>query len=108
MGGDVALEISGKLFHGSVKLAILQTLHGKKSGNCEADLDRMLWVVLKRKQTGWTVKHMQICAAEPPYWYLEQYGGLVWPCGVYKGLLSSGPETLEAQCRRQRSSPYVR
>lgn len=81
-----------------------QYIDWKRSVQCEADLDRMLWVVLKKQRKGWKVKHMEICASEPPYWYMEQYGGLVWPCGVYKGLISSGPETLETQCRRERGS----
>lgn len=76
-------------------------LQWSKVKNCEADLDKMLFVVLNKKDN-WTVKHISICSPEPPYWYLEDYGGFVWPCGVYKGLEMGNNETLEAQCRRQK------
>ncbi|WP_028103733.1 hypothetical protein [Pseudoduganella violaceinigra] len=80
-----------------------QYIDWDRSFSCKEDLDRMLWVVLHKNKKGWQVKHMDICASEPPYWYIEQYGGLVWPCGVYKGL-QVGEETLETQCRRERSN----
>jgi hypothetical protein len=66
---------------------------------CHLDLDKMLWVVLRKAGSLWQVRHIEICAAEPPYWYLEQYGGLVWPCGVYAGLQADGSASLEQQCR---------
>jgi hypothetical protein len=75
----------------------------KKSLTCSDDLDRMLWVVLRKKSDGWHVKHIDFCASEPPYWYMEQYGGFAWPCGVYRGLTTSSTETLETQCRRERN-----
>ena len=68
--------------------------------SCHADLDKMLWVVLRKQRGSWNVLHMEICASEPPYWYMEQYGGLVWPCGVYAGLRAFAEETLEMACRR--------
>lgn len=71
-----------------------------KAGNCNADLDKMFWVVLRKSQGAWQVKNMEICASEPPYWYLEQYDSLAWPCGVFAGLEAGLGETLEAQCRR--------
>jgi len=74
----------------------------EKSISCSPYLDNMLWVVLKKEKDGWDVKHLEVCAAEPPYWYMEQYGGFVWPCGVYRGLVAFGKETLETQCRRER------
>ncbi len=74
----------------------------EKSVTCQYDLDRMLWVVLRKKSDGWHVKHIDLCASEPPYWYMEQYGGFVWPCGVYRGLTAFSTETLETQCRRER------
>ncbi|MDY7540545.1 hypothetical protein RGU72_20010 [Undibacterium sp. 5I1] len=70
-------------------------------GECNPHLDKMLWVVLNQKHKRWTVKYIEICAAEPPYWSMEQYGGLVWPCGVYKGLEDGSGETLDVQCRKQ-------
>lgn len=78
-------------------------INWKKSVTCNYDLDRMLWVVLRKKNDGWHVKHIDFCASEPPYWYMEQYGGFVWPCGVYRGLTTSSTETLETQCRRERN-----
>lgn len=62
----------------------------------------MLFVVLNKKDN-WTVKHINICSPEPPYWYLEDDGGFVWPCGVYKDLEMDNNETLEAQCRREKN-----
>jgi hypothetical protein len=74
------------------------------ASGCDLNLDKMLWVVLHRTGAGWSVKHMEICASEPPYWYLEQYGGFVWPCGVYAGLENGRDRDLEAQCREDRLS----
>lgn len=72
---------------------------------CHPALDKMLWVVLHKAGTTWRVKHIDICASEPPYWYLEQYGGLVWPCGVYAGLDDGGEGgTLESRCRKQQQA----
>lgn len=90
----------GKLMGGPGK-----TIDWKKAEGCEADLDRMLWVVLNKKNDRWRVKHIEICASEPPYWYLEQYGGFVWPCGVYAGLNASGGELLDKECRLQGRPP---
>ncbi|MET3181619.1 UNVERIFIED_ORG: hypothetical protein ABIC43_004794 [Variovorax guangxiensis] len=76
----------------------------EKAGQCHPALDKMLWVVLKKSAGAWKVRHIDICASEPPYWYLDSlYGGLVWPCGVYAGL-DAGSEDgpLEKQCRAQR------
>lgn len=71
--------------------------------DCHPELDKMLWVVARQVDRRWRVKHIEICASEPPYWYMEQYGGLVWPCGVYAGLIGAeGGPTLEELCRRQR------
>ena len=76
-----------------------------KATNCHPDLDKMLWVVLRKQGVAWRVEHIEICASEPPYWYLEQYGGFAWPCGVYKDLDAPDGEKLEAQCRRERARP---
>jgi hypothetical protein len=73
--------------------------------NCNPELDKMLWVVLQKSKEVWTVKHIEICAPEPPYWNLEQYGGLIWPCGVYSGLETGEDETLEDRCRNQVPRP---
>lgn len=67
---------------------------------CHPDLDKMLWVVLKKSAGQWKVKEMDICASEPPYWYLTR---LDWPCGVYAGLDAGGDDgPLEKQCRDQK------
>ena len=66
------------------------------ANSCHADLDKMLWVVLRKQRGNWRVLHMEICASEPPYWYIGHYGGYIWPCGVYAGLDEG---KLEAECR---------
>ncbi len=77
-------------------------------GECNPSLDKMLWVVLHKTHQQWKVKHIEICADEPPYWTMEQYGGLVWPCGVYAGLEDGGGETLDVQCRKQHKlNPHI-
>ena len=72
---------------------------GAERAGAPPELDKMLWVVLRKSQRVWHVQHINICASEPPYWYPEQYGGLVWPCGVYAGLDDGNEETLESRCR---------
>lgn len=67
--------------------------------SCAAELDKMLWVVLNKSGTTWAVKHIEICATEPPHWDLQPFGGLVWPCGVYAGLQSAQGQPLEETCR---------
>jgi hypothetical protein len=80
-----------------------------KVEGCEADLDKMLWVVAKKEAQGWQVKKMEICASEPPYWYLDK-ADYQRPCGIYAGLEVSGDRTAEQDCRayqrRQGSSGH--
>ncbi len=78
-----------------------QTLAWQKASECHLELDKMLWVVLQRRAGRWRVKHLEVCATEPPHWSLEQVGGLVWPCGVYAGLQGPTGEDLQAACRSQ-------
>lgn len=78
--------------------------------NCNPHLDKMLWVVLQKEQRSWQVRHIDICASEPPYWDMSQYQGETWPCGVFAGLEDGGGDdddiaaglTMEQRCRRQR------
>jgi hypothetical protein len=88
---------------GSVVGAPGKTIDWSLSPICGVELDKILWVVARRAGAAWQVKHMLICASEPPYWNLEPYGGLVWPCGVYADMKSSEGEDLEPLCRKQRS-----
>lgn len=71
--------------------------------DCDPHLDKLLWVVAKRADSRWQVKHLFICSPEPPHWYLKQFGGFVWPCGIYKGLDDGGGQDLEEQCRHSRT-----
>jgi hypothetical protein len=83
------------------------TLDWAKASECHIELDKLLWVLLSRQDGRWTVKHLEVCATEPPHWTPEQFGGLVWPCGVYAGLQSATGEDLQAACldQRAKSSP---
>lgn len=72
----------------------------ERVAECHPELDKMLWAVLARTQGRWQVKHLEVCASEPPHWSLEQFGGLRWPCGVYAGLQGPEGQDLEAACRR--------
>lgn len=71
--------------------------------DCHPDLDKMLWVVLRRGGGAWRVRHIEICAAEPPYWYMEQYRGEEWPCGVFAGL-DRGHGDMARACRKERAA----
>lgn len=77
--------------HGSaILIGEIAAEEGKKldwslAKNCDADLDKMLWVVLNKTGEKWNVKEIDICASEPPYWYLED-AQLTMPCEVYKGM----------------------
>ncbi len=70
-----------------------------KAAECHIELDKMLWAVLSKRAGRWQLKHLEICATEPPHWSLQQYGGLVWPCGVYAGLQGPTGDDLQAACR---------
>jgi hypothetical protein len=77
-------------------------LDWRKARQCEPELDKLLWAVLRRDAAGaWQIRQLDICAPEPPYWNLEQFGGFAWPCGLYQGLQSAEGADLAAQCRRQ-------
>lgn len=79
-----------------------QTINWELAEGCHPELDKMLWVVLNKAHQTWHVKHIEICASEPPYWYMDQYGGLIWPCGVYAGLDDTSGSSLEKECRSER------
>lgn len=76
-------------------------LDWRRAKECPPELDKGLWVLLVRRAARWEVRHMEICASEPPHWTPEQFGGLVWPCGVYAGLQGPTGEDLQAACRAQ-------
>lgn len=84
-------------------------LDWNKAKDCDPTLDKMLWAVLQKTATGWHIRQLYICSPEPPYWYVEQEIGLIWPCGVYRGLETGDDETLEERCRRRpgKSKPVV-
>jgi len=74
-------------------------LDWERAVDCHPNLDKMLWVVAKRAAQSWRVHEMTICATEPPYWYLYDYVGFEWPCGVYAGLHVDGSgEDLRQRC----------
>lgn len=79
-------------------------LNWNKVEICDATLDHALWAVLKKEKGQWQIEQHEICTTEPPYWYLEEDIGLIWPCGVYKDLHNSENETLEQRCRKQKIS----
>ncbi len=79
-------------------------LNWDKAKACHPELDKLLWVVLSRQAGRWQVKHLEVCATEHPHWSLEQFGGLVWPCGLYAGLQSATGEDLQAACVSQRGA----
>lgn len=70
-------------------------LDWSKAQSCNPDLDKMLWVVLAKADGKWRIAQAEICASEPPYWYINDY---TWPCGVYAGLVE-GERSLERECR---------
>ena len=68
-----------------------------KASRCEPALDKSLWIVLAKTDERWRIAQLEVCAAEPPYWYISHYD---WPCGVYAGL-REGERELEKECLRQ-------
>lgn len=77
-------------------------LDWEKAKDCHPDLDKMLWAVARRSGTTWKVQQLDICASEPPYWYLADKP-LTWPCGVYEGLTDGGGTDLAQLCRQKRN-----
>lgn len=96
--GDWAMVI------GSVEGVAGGPIDWHRATDCEPTLDKMLWVVARKDATRWSVVHLTICSPEPPYWYLEEYGGFVWPCGVYAGLHAGDGRDLAQQCRAARAA----
>lgn len=74
----------------------------EKARECHVELDKLLWAVAQRQGSGWRVVHLEVCATEPPHWALEQFGGFVWPCGLYAGLQGPSGQDLQAECLRAR------
>ena len=94
--GDWAMLIGGLV--GAEKPMNWQLAKG-----CEPELDKMLWVMLQRNTQAnqeWQVKRIDICASEPPYWYIKENGGFVPACGVYAGLSSGEGQDLQQQCEK--------
>ncbi|WP_341677917.1 hypothetical protein [Niveibacterium sp. SC-1] len=75
-----------------------KTLDWNKARDCEPDLDKMLWVVANKQAGAWRVVEMEICASEPPYWYLKPKLAFTRPCGIYAGLETGDEQTPEQQC----------
>lgn len=86
---------------GSLVSASGTDLDWNKAKDCHPDLDKMLWAVARRTGTTWKIQQLDICASEPPYWYLSDKP-LTWPCGVYEGLTNGSGTDLADQCRQQR------
>lgn len=75
-----------------------------KAAECHPELDKLLWAVAARQGGAWQLKHLEVCATEPPHWTLEQFGGFAWPCGLYAGLEGPTGQDLAAACRRDRAA----
>lgn len=75
-----------------------------KAEDCNPSLDKMLWVVARKSPAGWRVEEMNICAAEPPYWYFADDPKVPFsrPCGLYAGLTTTGQMTAEQECKAYR------
>ena len=86
---------------GSLVSADGKGMDWNRAKGCQPDLDRMLWVVMKKTGADWRVQEIDICAAEPPYWELASQQQYKWPCGVYANLFFDGEESLEARCRKR-------
>nr|WP_287855803.1 hypothetical protein [Klebsiella sp.] len=87
-----------------------QKLDWLQAKDCDADLDKMLWVILNKTAGQWRVKEMTICASEPPWWYFND-ADLTLPCEVYAGLESPEEgqpfDDLAARCRAFRTQHSV-
>lgn len=79
-----------------------KTVDWSRARDCEPELDKLLWAVLRREGAAWRVLRLDICAPEPPYWQPETLRPLNLPCGVLAGLQSAEGADLAAQCRRER------
>ncbi|MCB9495527.1 MAG: hypothetical protein H6686_01390 [Fibrobacteria bacterium] len=79
-------------------------LDWSKARGCQLDLDKMLWAVVHRTGSTWRIEQLEICACEPPYWYLGDKP-LDWPCGVYDSLSDGAGGDLATKCRLQRGKP---
>lgn len=71
---------------------------------CSPELDRLLFAVVSRKAGAWAIQHLEICATEPPYWYLDQLKSAAWPCGLFAGLSSAEGEDLQRACLRPKTA----
>lgn len=91
------------LLTGALVSASGGSLAWAKAAECHLELDKLLWAVARRQGGQWRVQHLEVCATEPPHWTLAQFGGYVWPCGVYAGLQGPTGEDLQAACRSQRA-----
>lgn len=87
-----------------------QKLDWLQAKDCDADLDKMLWVILNKTAGQWRVKEMTICASEPPWWYFND-ADLTLPCEVYAGLESPEEgqpfDDLAARCRALKTNTAV-
>ena len=98
------LDAGWALLTGELVSPTGQTLVWQKAPGCHPELDKLLWVVLAKTKGQWRVRHLEVCASEPPHWYLPAYGGFRWPCGVYLGLQGPEGQDLQQACLDQQGA----
>lgn len=79
-----------------------RSLDWSRASECEPELDKRLWSIVRRSPRGWDVVQLAVCASEPPYWDPTFLARTSVPCDVLAGLTSSEGKDLVAECRRVR------
>lgn len=95
------LDAGWALLTGELVSPTGQALAWQQAPGCHPELDKLLWVVLAKVKGRWRVRHLEVCATEPPHWYLPAYGGFRWPCGVFLGLQGPEGQDLQQACLDQ-------
>lgn len=90
------------LAYGELKPTSARSIDWSQLKQCDSLEDKNFWAVLKKNNAQWEFVQLYICAPEPPYWYLEEDIGLIWPCELYRGLKAEPDTTLYEKCIKNR------
>lgn len=101
---DYTFNMTGNwaLAFGVLKPTLTEKIDWAQLKQCNNPEDKNFWAVLNKTNEKWEFVQLHVCASEPPYWYLEEEIGLVWPCELYRDLKADPEVTLYEKCIQSR------
>jgi hypothetical protein len=98
--GDGWAVVQGELV-GATNTPIDWTL----APECEPELDKILFAVLRQQQSTWDIVQLNVCATEPPYWEDTFVHTTAAPCAVFAGLTTATGSDVRMLCEKRTHKP---